>query len=456
MKIKDRLSLYFTLLGSGVLLVVLVSIYFSFYSFIRGDFYTHLKDRANVAAQLYLEADEITPDSLSRVRNRYLKSLPDEVIRIYDSRNSAAFIHDDQQYWDHKTIENVRRRGYLQYHDMDHRVVGIYYKDNQGNFVILVSAKDVEGIQRLNALLKTMIILFFLVGTALFLVSRWLAKEALSPLNNVVKQMQRIKASNLHLRVDEGNGKDEISELARNFNRLLAHLENAFELQKTYVANASHELRTPITSIIGEVELALNKERSKQENEKTLQLVLEESEKLRDTISDLMELAQVDMDYTVAELNPVRMDELLWEVHEFWTNKPGTGLFKINIQHLPENESLLTIPANRQLMFIALNNLIGNAFKFSGQKPVTCNFYADEHLIRLQIIDQGIGIPPDDMDKVFKSFYRSNNALKFPGNGIGLYVTQKIVQLFNGTLGIESVEGSGTTITLKFAHNKEI
>jgi signal transduction histidine kinase len=455
LKIKNRLSLYFALLGSGVLLVVLAAIYLSFYSFVRNDFFSHLNDRANVAAQLYLKADEISPDSLGKVRDRYLKNLPGEVIRLYDSRNTAAFIHGGGQHWNDRTIEAVRKQKYLQYADGDNQVVGIYYKDNQGNFVILASASDAEGKRRLNDLLQTMAVVFFIVGGLLYFVSRLLATEALSPINDVVKQMQLIKANNLSLRVSEGNGKDEISELARNFNRLLAHLENAFELQKTYVANASHELRTPITTIIGEVELALNKERSADDNKKTLQLVLEESERLRDTISGLMELAQVDMDYTVAELNPVRMDELLWEVHEFWTNKYGNNLFKVNILHLPENEALLDVAANRQLMFIALNNLIGNAFKFSGLQPVTCNFYADDKMIRLQIIDSGIGIPVADIDKVQRSFYRSDNARNFAGTGIGLYVTQKIVQLFNGTLTIQSAEGKGTTITTEFLHKAE-
>jgi len=449
-KIKDRLSLYFSLIGSGVLLLVLISIYLSFHSFIKDDFFNHLRDRANVAAQLYLEADEISADSLSRVRERYLKNLPGEVIRLYDSRNSAAFIEDKHQHWDHKTIETVRKRGYLEYADNDNQVVGIYYKDNQGNFVILVSATDMDGIRRLDSLLKTMLVVFLVVGALLYFVSKLFAAQALAPIQELVKQMQLIKASHLNVRVNEGNGKDEISELARNFNRLLAHLESDFELQKTYVTNASHELRTPITSIIGEVELALSKERSKDENVKTLQLVLEESERLMNTISGLMELAQVDVDYNSAGLTPVRMDELLWEIHDFWTNKEGVGALKINIEHLPENEALLAIPANRQLMFIALNNLVGNAFKFSDKKQVTCNFYADEKVIRIQIIDEGIGIPDEDMDKVTKSFYRSPNARNFAGNGIGLYVTQKIIQLFNGSLSIRSAEGVGTTITTEF------
>jgi signal transduction histidine kinase len=449
-KIKDRLSLYFTLIGSGVLLGVMVSLYISVYTIVHNDFYTHLNDRANTAAQLYLKADEISADSLNKVRSRFFKSLHGEVTRIYDDRNSAAFIKDDEQYWQEKTIKDVRRYKHLEYTNQTRQAVGNYYKDNQGNFVILVSAIDQTGQHQLDSILEAMIVVFFIVAITLFLVSRWLAQNTLSPIKNVVQQMQLIKSTNLHLRVDEGKGKDEISELASNFNRLLAHLENAFELQRTYVANASHELRTPVTSIIGEVELALNKERSAEENKKTLQLVLEESERLRDTISGLMELAQVDMDYTIVEQSPVRMDELLWDVQAYWANKVGAGALQINIEHMPDDETMLAIPANYQLLYIALNNLIGNAFKFSNQKPVKCNFYADETLIRMQIIDSGIGIPTEDLDQIFKSFYRATNSYSFVGSGIGLYVTQKIIQLFNGTLMAESVEGQGACMTIKF------
>jgi len=454
-KIKDRLSLYFTLIGSGILLVVMISLYISVYSIVHNDFYRHLYDRANVAAQLYLKADEISPDSLMKVRARYMRNLHGEVTRFYDDKNTAAFIRDDQQYWNYKVIETVRKRNYLEYANKAAQVVGIYVKDNQGNFVILVSAVDITGGRQLKEIRDAMIIVFLIVAATLFLVSRWLAQGTLSPIKKVVKQMKLIKATNLHLRVDEGKGKDEISELASNFNRLLEHLENAFSLQRTYVANASHELRTPITTIIGETELALQKNLSPEENQRILQLILEESERLRDTITGLMELAQVDMDFTIAHQSPVRIDELLWELEDHWSSKIHSGALQVNIEHMPENETMLTIPANHQLLFIALNNLIGNAFKFSNQQPVKCNFYADERKIRMEIIDTGIGIPAQDIELVFNSFYRANNSRNFGGSGIGLYVTQKIIQLFNGTLSVKSVENEGTCMTVTFLRHEQ-
>ncbi|GAA4100747.1 HAMP domain-containing sensor histidine kinase [Mucilaginibacter panaciglaebae] len=455
MKIKDRLSLYFTLVGSGMLLVVMVSLYISVYTIVHNDFYRHLYDRANVAAELYLKADEISPDSLAKVRTRYMRNLHGEVTRFYDDKNDAAFIRDDEQYWNYKVIERVRKQNYLEYTSKTAQIVGTYVKDNQGNFVILVSAVDETGRRQLASIREVMTIVFLIVTATLFLVSRWLAQGTLSPIKNLVRQMKLIKATNLHLRIDEGKGKDEISELASNFNRLLEHLENAFSLQRTYVANASHELRTPITTIIGEAELALQKQLNPEENRRILQLILEESERLRDTISGLMELAQVDMDFTIAHQSPVRIDELLWELQDHWAGKIRPGALELIIEHMPENEAMLTIPANYQLLFIALNNLIGNAFKFSHQRTVKCTFYADESTIQMQIIDSGIGIPAHDIDQIFNSFYRANNSRSFAGSGIGLYVTQKIIQLFNGTLDAQSQQGQGTCMTVKFLRQEQ-
>jgi len=248
--------------------------------------------RAYIAAQRYLEADEIPADSLSHVKMRYLQRLPDEVIRFYDDKNIATFIQDKNQFWTSPVINSVRKNKQVEFTEGSRQTVGIYYYDNQGNFVILVSAIDFQGHKRLTDLIESMAILLIAVTVGLFVISRWFAQKALEPIDKVIEQMRLVRASNLSLRVSEGDGKDEISALARNFNQLLEHLENAFEMQQTFVINASHELRTPITTIIGEIEIALHKQRSNAEYEQVLQSVLNDAERLNETFTSLLELAQ--------------------------------------------------------------------------------------------------------------------------------------------------------------------
>jgi len=449
MKIKNRLALYFTIISVVILLLALAATFFTFTSFAKTDFYSRLMDRAKVAAQLYLEADEISVDSLNKVRQRYLKQIPGEVVRFYNDRNAASFINDRQQYWSNDVINTVRKGKQAEFAEGDRQTVGIYYNDNQGNFVILVSAEDIHGHRRIEDLIEIMAIMLICVSAALFFIGRWFARKALEPMDDIVNQVQKVRASNLSVRIDEGNGKDEISELAQNFNRLLSHLENAFELQQTFVINASHELRTPVTSIIGELEVTLNKARSTEEYKKALHSALNDAERLNETISSLLELAQVDMSYTQAALSPVAIDELVWEIADYWTNKMGKGLFAVSVQHLPENPEKLFIPANKSLLNIALNNIIGNAYKFSGDERVQCDLYADDKFIRITITDSGIGIPTEESEKIFQSFYRGTNVKAYHGSGIGLYITSKIINLFGGTIDVGS-SNKGTLFTIFF------
>ncbi|WP_184543123.1 sensor histidine kinase [Mucilaginibacter sp. FT3.2] len=450
MKIKNRLALNFTLLSSALLLVIMGIMYLAFADFFRTDFYGHLKDRAKVAAQLYLEADEISSDSLNHVRERMLEKLPSEVIRVYNASNTASFIKDRQQYWSINTIEEVRANKYISFREGERQTVGIYYPDNQGNFVILASAYDEQAEVRLSGIIRIMIIIFIVVNSVLFFIGRWFAQRSLMPIDGLIKQMKQINASSLHVRVDEGKGKDEISALALNFNRLLSHLQNSFELQQTFVANASHELRTPVTSIIGEIEVALNKQRGIADYEQLLNSVLIDAGRLGETISSLMELAQTDMEYTRARLEPIQIDEQIWDIQHHWAMSPGHPQLQVQIDHLPEDQQALFINANPTLLKIALNNIIGNGFKFSRNQPVTCSLYADGKSIVITIKDKGIGIPVDDQEKVFIPFYRSANGRVFDGNGVGLYVAFKIIQLFNGTINMHSSVGQGTTFTISF------
>jgi signal transduction histidine kinase len=450
MKIKNRLALYFTLISAVILLIALSVILITFKSFARADFYSRLMDRAKVAAQLYLEADEISPDSLNRVHERYLKQLPGEVTRIYNDSNTASFIRDRQQYWNSEVINMVRARKEAEFTEGNRQTVGIYYNDNQGNFVILTSAADVQGYRRIDDLLEIMLFMFVSVITGLFFVGRWFAKKALVPIDDMISEMQHVRASNLSQRITEGNGRDEISKLAQNFNNLLGHLENAFDVQQTYVVNASHELKTPVTSIIGEIEVALNKKRNADEYEQVLKSVLNDAEDLNETITGLMELAQVDMSYTRAELSPVAIDDLIWELADYWTSRQGKGLFVVSIQHLPDDPEKLQIPANKALLTIALNNIISNAYKFSDNRRVQCDLYADNDCIKIAVGDTGLGIPADELERIFQSFYRATNVKDYKGNGIGLYITGKIVGLFNGSIVATSKPGEGSTITIEF------
>lgn len=448
MKLKDRLSLYFTLISTLTLLAVLCAVYFTFLKFLEADFFDRLTDRTMVTAKLYLEADEISVDSLNTVRNQYLETLHGEVIRIYNAKNTAAFIGDDQQYWSHETINKVRKQKKIQFKDGNRQVVGIFYKDNQGDFVILASAVDQSTYSRLEKLQKIMLVIFIIIFISLLLSGRWIAKKILKPLDLFIDEVKQIKSSNLHFRVQEGTSKDEISLLAQNFNNLMEHLEQAFVLQKTFIANASHELRTPITRMMIGAEIALSQERQPEDYQKALLSVMEDSEKMNNIITGLVNLAQADLEFGSPQLESIRIDETLWALSEEWNRRQEEGKLLVDIKNMPEDASQLLIQANPTLLLIAINNIISNAFKFSDHKDVHCTLDVQAELISISITDLGPGITELQQAEIFKPFYSSAIESRHAGNGMGLYMAHKIVTLFKGKLELESGKGHGSTFRI--------
>jgi len=294
-----------------------------------------------------------------------------------------------------------------------------------------------------------MLALYGLVLGGMYLCSFWFARRALSPIASIITQVSLIRASNLHLRVTGGQNNDEIAALANQFNQLLEHLEHAFMIEKNFSAHVTHELRTPVTAIMGEIEVLLERERTAGEYRETLQSVLAEAEHLASTINNILELSRVVASNMLAmHLLPVRMDVLLQDIQELWDTQPGG--FCLTVTTPPADPAgALTILGNKQLLSIALNNIIQNAFKFSGNQPVDVTLSTFDDGIRIAVSDTGVGVEQTDVEHIFDPFYRGEQVYRFPGTGLGLYIANQIVRLYHGKITIQSKPGA-TTLFIYF------
>lgn len=447
MKIRDRLSLQFTLIFAVLLLVVLATIYLLTYKYRVSDFYDRLRDRALITAQLFLAEDNLSVAKFRAVQQKYPQSLPAEVVRIYNDRNQAVFLKDTSQQWPLNVINNVRDQGELAYSRGAVRTVGMYYKDNSGNFVVLASAIDTYGDAGMRQLLWSMLSVLILSIVVMYFLGSMFARIALFPISKVINEVKIIRSSSLNKRLAVKEGKDEINELAITFNNLLEHLEQSFDAQRSFVSNASHELRTPLTSIVGNIEVTLGVEREKEEYKRVLADVLEETESLTNLVNDLFDLSNSNID--VNDFRDLRLDELLWQVKDEWSHLiPGS---RIELQyHLPEDPRRYTIPGNSHLLFVALGNILKNAVKFSGEDLVTCTMSVQDDKVIIAIKDRGIGIKPEDIPHIFEPFYRGTNAQTYDGLGIGLSLADKILRLHGAAIQVISAPGKGTTISIVF------
>ncbi len=451
MRIRDRLTIQFTVLAGIILLAVLAVIYFVTVIITHNEFYDRLKERADIAAQIYLDQDELSKNSYQLVQQKFLKTLPDEIIQIFNASDRRQFIENNPRtFFSPSLIEKVRNQNELTYSENEHLIIGKYFHDNQGDFVIFVSALDTYGNERLRSLLWLMISSYILALVILYLSGRIFSGRAMSPMQRVVGRVKQITASNLHLRVQEGRFKDEINELINTFNNMLVRLESSFEIQRTFVSNASHELRTPLTSMIGELEVFLAKDRSQEEYKEALESVLNDAHQLKELINGLLNIAQTGSDEKQISFEEIRLDELIEELKEEAERNHKGAIFQLKFQNMPEDFSLLLIKGNRMMLSIAIGNLLSNAIKFSGNKPVHLKFGIINGHVKLSITDAGIGISETDLKNIFQPFYRGENAKSFAGHGIGLALTEKILALHQISIHVESALKKGTTVVLRF------
>jgi signal transduction histidine kinase len=449
MKIKNKLTLVFTLIFSVILICLNLYIYFIFRTLTINNFFNQLKDRAVISATVFLEADEQNTTILNSFQDKYLNTLPGEIIRIYDEKNHSAFIDSSNDYsFADKLINEIRAKKEIEKSENGRQIFGNYYQDNQGNFVIIASAIDEQGIKNLGQLKKILLTGFLVSIVIVFFFGRYFTSLMLKPISIITAQSQKISETNLHLRLNEGNKKDELAGLSITINKMLERLESAFDLQKNFVANASHELRTPLTSIMGNIEVTLNKDRTTEDYKSVLTFILNEAEKLHNLTNGLLSLAQSNFDLANLKKEEIRLDETLIEIKNEIVNKRKGSIVILEFSNLPENASSLSVQGDQKLLQIALFNIIDNACKFSNGKEVKVDLQSDKNGIYITVKDQGIGIDKSELPFVTETFFRANNARAYTGSGIGLSLADKIIKLHGGQLAIHSELLKGTSVSI--------
>ncbi len=452
MEIRKKLLYQFIAIVAVILFFSSLTIYLSFSRTRKDDFFDRLGSKATMAAQLLIEFDEIDADLLKRIELNSPLSLPNEKIVIYDYQNQVIYSTDEYQLLEitQESIDDVRLQGEIRMKQKPYEIVGQFYTGQYDRFVVFAAATDIFGLNKLVRLRLILLIVFFVSLIIVFFSGRIFATRALDPISNIMSQVEAIEVSNLHARVYEGIGKDEISQLAQTFNRMLDRLEIAFETQKNFIANASHELRTPLTVITGQLEVILLKARSNEEYRKTILSLLDDMKNLNQISDRLLLLAQTNSDTPPADFGPVRIDEVLWHARKEILKMHDQNRVPVHFSEEIDNEHNLVIRGNELLLKTALGNLMENGCKYSEDHTAEVFFSYQNHQVIIQISDKGIGIPEEEINMIFQPFYRAKNAIGIKGHGIGLSLVNKIVTLHDGKITISSVINQGTQAAISF------
>lgn len=448
MNIRTRITLWFITIVGFIIILASSLIYIFSADYREDEYYERLRNNANNTAKLLIEVEEVDLELLRKIETDNPVSLENEKISVFDFQNHVLFSTDEHHEIDidSSLLSRIRLEDEIRYRQGEYEVLGFLFKGPYDRFAVVTAATDIYGFNKLRNL-RLVLLIVFAISILVASVSGWFfAGTALKPISGVVRQVDDIGISSLNLRVDEGNGKDEIALLSRTFNRMLGRLETSFTVQKDFIANASHELRTPLTSITGQLEVALLNIRTTEEYRKVVASVLDDIKSLNRLSNRLLMLAQAES--SQGKITLLRIDELVWQARDELVRHNPNYNIRIDLDSRLDDEQKLTVEGDEQLIKTAISNILENGCKYSKDHAVELLITSNPFGLLLEFRDKGIGIPPEDLENIFAPFYRGSNTLNTPGNGIGLSIVKRIIDLHGGELTIDSVLDSGTRVSV--------
>ncbi|MCU0396881.1 MAG: HAMP domain-containing histidine kinase [Cyclobacteriaceae bacterium] len=452
MKIRHRITIQFSIASSLILLGFGLSVFFFSSEYRKNEFFQRLKTRVDLAEKIFLERESFTEEEYEKIRQEFLYSLPDEteeVVKVneewqrnlkhpYPAEFLTLLVENGTSEFSRDTIQGSGRIFNLQ----------------DGQYAVLVTAVDKVGIRVLRNLRN--IIIGALIGCVLVitLLSYFISQRLIKPISRKISNANSISVKNIHERLTVFNPNDELGELAIAFNNLLDRLDAAFSSQKLFVANASHEIRNPLTAIIGEAEVALEKDRSSAEYRESLRIIIQEADRLNMLVNNLLQLSNVSFSPTDIKRERISLNKLLSDsLRKYELLNPANQIrfdFDINPQKTGPH-----VFGNVNLLETALINIFDNASKFSHDAPVHVFISVGSNEVAISVKDQGIGIAQEDIPKITQPFFRADNVRQIRGTGIGIPLTLRIVELHQGKLEVQSKINKGTLVRITLPLHNE-
>lgn len=450
MSVKIKLTFLFTLLMACLLSLFAGFIYWSAAQDRRTEFFAHLHKEAMTRANVLLSAG-IDAQTLQTIYMEHREIIHEVEVAIY--KPDFTLIYHDAEEIDFvketpEMIAEIMEQGQIQFTQQGWEVIGLRYYFDQTPYILTAAAYDQYGYSKLRNLRHTLILSGLGAVVLIFFTGMFFSSKALQPVAQMVDKAHKISATNLDLRLNEGNGKDELAELAITFNQLLDRLENSFDAQKEFVSNIAHELRTPLAAIRGEIDLTLSQPRDNRQYQEAMEKIQNDARRISRLSDNLLNLAKASYEPGQISLKELRLDEVVLEARmQLIKDNPE---FKVNLQfdESHDYDSEMVIHGNEYLLKVALENLMDNACKYSKNQQATVRLTHRHHQPAIIITDQGTGISEEELMHIFKPFYRGSNKGQCDGSGIGLPLVQRILELHKAEISIDSVTGKGTMVTL--------
>ena len=336
---------------------------------------------------------------------------------------------------------------YVVFKDQKLRVINYPFVDNENRkHMIQVGISPAPVVQLLQNWLELFVLCIPVLLVLTSFVGRFLASRILDPVHKIITTANSLSQENLSGRVESENVYKEMNELVRSFNDMIARLENAFRHIERFSSYLAHELKTPLTVIKGETELALMENRSAAEYERALKVNEQEVDKMLRIVEDLLLLSKMDYQPGCFKYEDLNCRDYFMEIYEQSVFLAQSKEISMQLDMAPQMENI-RIKGDPLHLRRAFFNLIDNALKFTpAQGTVVLSVSRIEKDVVIAVSDTGPGIAAENLNKIFDRFFRVES--QEPGSGLGLSIVRSIVKGHGGTIAVESRLNKGTSFTV--------
>lgn len=397
-----------------------------------------------IAEKFFLERSAFSEDDAAKIRDQFLNTLPSETEEV--AKLTSGWRGNLKYEYPDDFLESLGINDEVYFYSDTIQGVGRIFHLAEGDYAVIITAVDKVGMRVLGNLrtIITLTILGCILVTTIL--SYYISKRLIWPISKKIHKANTISSSNLHERLIVYNPDDELGEMAVAFNKLLDRLEGAFKMQRLFVANASHEIKNPLTAILGETEIALARDRSIEEYKESLKAISLEADRLNLLINHLFQLSSVSDNVINIKRDPILLTELISESRKKHDLLNPNNQLQVHSDLQFNNEYVIL--GNRILLETALVNIMDNASKFSSDDIVDMDVRTKHDMLLITITDSGVGIPPNDITKITQPFFRAENVRQIRGTGIGIPLTLRIIEIHGGKLEVQSELHRGTTVTI--------
>jgi two-component system OmpR family sensor kinase len=395
----------------------------------------------NSSGKIILRSDQLINDSLP-----VSKEIASDVMKGKTVYRTLAIPANDNL-WDEAGIRLI-------YHPASH-------KKEKYIVVVGVSLSNLE-----NQLAELRWIFYAAIPLTLLFsaVVGWLfSSRAYNPVKQLIQTSESITAQNLSSRLPVNPSGDEIAQLAETLNKMIERLENSFKVMRQFTSDASHELKTPLTILRGEIEVTLQKLRTQQEYESVLRDSLEEVTRLQSIVEGLLTLSKLEAEGIILQKDRVNLNEIVTDAVSRMSAVAANKQIKIvlNLSPPPSSPpkqddtasiSEISVNGDQAKLTNVIINLLDNAIKYSvSGSEVVCTIAANSHNALVAIRDSGPGIPESELDKIFQRFYRVDSSRTRGDSfslGLGLSIAKAVVESHGGKITVRSKVGQGSEFTI--------